>query len=60
LSTPFSLVVRLPVIEFDPEGNVVNSWGDPNVVPGDIHACYFDYEGNIIWTGGNADATAQK
>jgi DNA-binding beta-propeller fold protein YncE len=48
-----------PVIEFDSEGNVVNSWGDPKVVPGDIHDCYFDYEGNI-WIGGNADAIAQK
>ena len=26
-----------PVIEFNPEGNVVNSWGDPKVVPGGIH-----------------------
>ena len=48
-----------PVIEFDPEGNVVNSWGDPKVVPGGIHDCYFDNEGNL-WIGGNADAIAQK
>ena len=48
-----------PVIEFDPEGNVVNSWGDPKVVPNGIHDCYFDYEGNL-WIGGNADAIAQK
>jgi len=48
-----------PVIEFDPDGNVVNSWGDPKVVPGGIHDCYFAYEGNI-WIGGNADAIAQK
>ena len=48
-----------PVIEFDPEGNVVNFWGDPKVVPSGIHDCYFDYEGNL-WIGGNTDAIAQK
>ena len=48
-----------PVIEFDPEGNVVNSWGDPKVVPSGIHDCYFDHEGNI-WISGNADGIAQK
>ena len=48
-----------PVIEFDPEGNVVNSWGDPKVVPNGIHDCYFDHEGNL-WIGGNNDAIAQK
>jgi hypothetical protein len=48
-----------PVIEFDPDGNVVNSWGDPKSVPSGAHDCYFDYEGNI-WIGGNTDAIAQK
>lgn len=48
-----------PVIEFDPEGNVVNSWGDPKVVPSGIHDCYFDHEGNI-WISGNTDGIAQK
>ena len=48
-----------PVIEFDPEGNVVNSWGDPKIVPSGIHDCYFDPEGSI-WIGGNTDAIAQK
>jgi outer membrane protein assembly factor BamB len=48
-----------PVIEFDPDGNVFNSWGDPKVVPNGIHDCYFEYEGNL-WIGGNADAIAQK
>jgi DNA-binding beta-propeller fold protein YncE len=48
-----------PVVEFDPEGNVVNSWGDPNVVPKGIHGCYFDYEGNV-WLAGNADGIVQK
>jgi DNA-binding beta-propeller fold protein YncE len=48
-----------PVIEFDPDGSVVNSWGDPKIVPNGIHACYFDYEGDI-WIGGNTDAIVQK
>lgn len=48
-----------PVIEFDPQGNVANSWGDFKVVPSGIHDCYFDYEGNV-WIGGNTDAIAQK
>jgi DNA-binding beta-propeller fold protein YncE len=47
------------VIEFDPAGNVVNSWGDPSVVPSGFHTCYFDPEGNM-WVGGNTDAIAQK
>jgi outer membrane protein assembly factor BamB len=48
-----------PVIEFDPDGDVVNSWGDPKIVPSGIHDCYFDFEGNL-WIGGNTDAIAQK
>src|ERR1051325_287440 len=48
-----------PVVEFDPDGNVINSWGDFNIVPSGIHACYFDYQGNI-WIGGNTDAIVQK
>ena len=48
-----------PIIEFDAEGNVVNSWGDVKIVPFGIHDCYVDFEGNI-WIGGNRDAIAQK
>jgi hypothetical protein len=48
-----------PFIKFDPAGNVIASWGDYKAVPGGIHDCYVDYEGNI-WVGGNADAIAQK
>jgi DNA-binding beta-propeller fold protein YncE len=48
-----------PVIEFDAEGNVVNSWGDAKIFPSGAHDCYFDPEGNI-WIGGNNDAIAQK
>jgi hypothetical protein len=51
--------VAPPVIEFDAEGNVVNSWGDFKIVPNGIHDCYVDFEGNI-WVGGNQDSIAQK
>jgi DNA-binding beta-propeller fold protein YncE len=61
-----------PVIEFDPDGNVVNSWGStaivatgPNagknaVLPNGIHGCFIDYQDNI-WIGGNSgDGVVQK
>jgi len=61
-----------PVIEFDPEGNVVNSWGStalvpagqPNagqnaVLPNGIHGCYVDYQDNL-WIAGNSDGVVQK
>jgi DNA-binding beta-propeller fold protein YncE len=47
------------VIEFDSEGKMVNSWGNPDVVPKRIHSCFVDYEGNV-WVGGNEDAIVQK
>ena len=43
-----------PVIEFDSEGNVVNSWGDPDAVPIWQHGCYVDYENNV-WLAGAKD-----
>lgn len=56
-----------PVIEFDPDGNIVNAWGDPTlspngasaVLPQNTHGCFVDYEDNI-WVGGNADGVVQK
>ena len=47
------------VMEFDPEGNVVNSWGDPKVLPNSLHSCTVDYENNI-WIGGDLDGIVQK
>jgi DNA-binding beta-propeller fold protein YncE len=47
------------IIKFDPAGNVVASWGEPNVVPGSIHGCYADRERNL-WVGGNNDGIIQK
>jgi DNA-binding beta-propeller fold protein YncE len=44
-----------PVIEFDPDGNVVNAWGGPGegyVWPASNHGMEVDSQGNI-WIGGN-------
>jgi hypothetical protein len=48
-----------PVIEFDKEGNVVNAWGDRNVMPNGIHGCFVDYQDNV-WIAGNGDGIVQK
>jgi hypothetical protein len=61
-----------PVIEFDPDGNVVNSFGDPSLVasgpnagrnavlPNGTHGCFIDDQGNV-WIGGNSnDGVVQK
>lgn len=48
-----------PIIMFDQPGNVVASWGDPNVVPHSIHGCAFDPDDNV-WVGGNEDGIIQK
>lgn len=64
-----------PVIEFDPEGNVVNSWGKrivrdavgnaliprgaQDTLPKRLHGCAVDPEGNV-WIGGNQDGVIQK
>jgi hypothetical protein len=47
------------VIEFDREGNVVNSWGDPAILPSTMHGCYVDHENNV-WLSGNSDGIVQK
>jgi len=46
-------------IEFDPDGNVVNSFGDWKVVPNITHGCFIDYENNF-WAAGNGDGIIQK
>jgi sugar lactone lactonase YvrE len=56
-----------PVLEFDPTGAVVNSWGDPAVtdsggnavMPNATHGCFVDFENNV-WIGGNGDGVLQK
>jgi hypothetical protein len=37
-----------PVIEFDPEGNVVNSFGEPEMVPNELHGCTVDRGNNVM------------
>jgi DNA-binding beta-propeller fold protein YncE len=48
-----------PVLEFDANGQMVNSWGDWNVVPKTLHGCFVDYQGNV-WIAGNEDSIVQK
>ena len=49
-----------PVIEFDPAGNVLNSWGDPNVLGlGSFHSCMVDHENNL-WLTYAGDGIVQK
>ncbi len=47
------------VIELDPEGNVVNSFGDPDVTPNTPHGCTVDSEDNV-WVTGTGDGIVQK
>ncbi len=48
-----------PVMEFDPQGNLVNSWGDSKVLGQYLHDCNFDKDGNI-WIVGAQSGFAQK
>jgi len=48
------------IIEFDPEGTVVNSWGDRKILPtGSLHGCTIDGENNV-WLAGSSDGIIQK
>jgi DNA-binding beta-propeller fold protein YncE len=48
-----------PIIEFDSAGTVINSFGDPKVVPNSIHGCTVDSHGNVF-VAGNHDGIVQK
>jgi sugar lactone lactonase YvrE len=48
-----------PVMEFDPQGNLVKHWGDAKVLGQYLHDCNFDPEGNI-WIVGAQSGFAQK
>ncbi len=56
-----------PVILYDTDGNVAESWGDPTltpagaaaVLPHGIHGCVADEMDNI-WIAGNSDGVVQK
>jgi DNA-binding beta-propeller fold protein YncE len=47
------------VIEFDADGNVVNSFGEPDSTPNTPHGCAVDAENNV-WLTGNGDGIVQK
>ncbi len=51
-----------PVLEFDPEGNVVQGWGGPDPAyewPPRMHGIYLDYKGNVWVTAADTAGAAQ-
>jgi len=48
-----------PIIEIDPAGNVVHSWGDLNVLDPRLHSCHFDRDNNM-WIGSSPSGMVQK
>ncbi len=48
-----------PLLEFDPAGNLVNSWGDPNLLDQRLHSCFFDKDNNV-WIGSAPSGMIQK
>jgi sugar lactone lactonase YvrE len=48
-----------PVIEFDSDGNVVRSWGDPKLLGERLHWCHVDKDNNI-WIIGSGSGFIQK
>jgi len=48
-----------PVIEFDPDGNVVNSWGDRGLLGDRLHDCHVDREQNV-WIIASGTGYVQK
>jgi hypothetical protein len=47
------------VIEFDPAGNIVNSWGDPKLLDARLHSCHVDKDNNI-WIAASPSGMVQK
>jgi DNA-binding beta-propeller fold protein YncE len=47
------------VIEFDPDGKVLNSWGNRQVMPKELHGCFIDSHGNV-WIAGDHDGIVQE
>ena len=48
-----------PIIEFDPAGNVVHSWSDPQLLDPRLHSCHFDKDGNF-WVAAAPSGMVQK
>ena len=47
------------IIEFDPAGNVVNSWSNPQLLDSRLHSCHFDKDGNF-WVAAAPSGVVQK
>src|SRR5215470_14638825 len=47
------------MIEFDPAGNVVHSWGDPKLIDSRLHSCHFDKDNNV-WVAAAPSGMVQK
>ena len=52
-------VASPPILEFDRKGNLVNAWGNRDVLPNGLHGCFVDHEDNV-WIAGNGDGIVQK
>jgi hypothetical protein len=48
-----------PMIEFDPAGNVVHSWGDPKLIDPRLHSCHFEKNGDV-WIASAPSGMVQK
>jgi len=48
-----------PIIELDPEGTLINSWGDVKLLDPRLHSCYFDADGNM-WIASSPSGMVQK
>jgi len=47
------------IIELDPAGNVVNSWGDEKLLDPRLHSCFFDKDNNV-WIASAPSGMVQK
>jgi DNA-binding beta-propeller fold protein YncE len=47
------------IIELDPAGNVVHSWGDPKLLDPRLHSCHFDRNNNV-WIASAPSGMVQK
>jgi sugar lactone lactonase YvrE len=47
------------IIEFDPAGNVVHSWSNPDLLDPRLHSCHFDRDGNF-WVAAAPSGMVQK
>ena len=48
-----------PIIEFDPAGSVVHSWGDYPARPARLHSCHVDKDNNV-WIASAPSGMVQK